>query len=219
MSDQRRLPLLTILYQRYVDDHDGDRLARRVARSYSQGTLERLAEHDLALVRRSAVLALGLLGDYRVNPTLGDALVDDDRTVRLLAENGIRNVWARLGNEMQRRKLQLVLRLNSDKRYEEADRRATELLESAPWFAEAWNQRAVARFALERYAEAIRDCNETLDLNPYHFAAASGMGYAYLRLDNPLSALQCFRRAIRLNPSLEGVRAEIQRLARIMEKE
>lgn len=92
-------------------------------------------------------------------------------------------------------------------------------MESAPWFAEAWNQRAVARFALERYAEAIRDCNEALELNPYHFAAASGMGYAYLRLHNPSSALQCFRRAIGLNPSLERVRAEIQRLTRIIEKE
>jgi len=219
VSVDRRLPLLAELYQHYLDDHDADRFARKVGRSYSQGTLERLAGHDAAVVRRSAVLALGFLGDYRANPAMGKALLDDDRTVRLLAENGIRDVWTRLGTEMQRRKLQLILRLNAAKHYEEADRRATELIGSAPWFAEAWNQRAVARYALERWAEAIRDCHEALELNAYHFAAASGMGHAYLRLDNPLAALQCFRRALTLNPSLEGIRAEVDRLARIVEKE
>lgn len=219
MADQRRFPLLASYYEQYLDDHDLDRFARKATRHYAQGTLERLAEHDEAVVRRSAVLALGFLGDYRANPTMGKALLDDDRTVRLLAENSIRDVWARLGNDVQRRKLQLILKLNAAKHHEEADRRATELIASAPWFAEAWNQRAVARYARSRFAEAVRDCNEALELNPYHFAAATGMGHAYLRLDNPLAALECFRRALRLNPSLEGVRAEVQRLARIIEKE
>lgn len=217
MSSDPRLPLLTIFYQQYLDDHDSDRFARKARRSYAQGTLERLAGHEAALVRRSAVIALGLLGDYRSNTTLGKALLDEDRNVRMLAENGIRKVWTRLGNTTQRRKLQLILRLNAAEQHDEAERRATELIGAAPWLAEAWHQRAVARSAIEQFVEAIRDANEALELNPYHFEAAAEMGHAYLELKNPLSALQCFRRALRLNPNQEGVRAQVHRLARKIE--
>jgi tetratricopeptide (TPR) repeat protein len=212
-----RVPLLLTVYERYLDSQDSADFAHMTSRFYTQGTLARLTEHDTAHVRRAAVFALGFLADYEVNHVLGRAMHDDDRTVRLLAESAIRNVWKRAGNDDQRHQLEVIVGLNSDKQFEEASRRATELAEEAPWFAEAWNQRAVAGFALGRYAEAIRDCHQALELNPYHFAAASGMGHAYLRLNNRLSALESFRRALRLNPNLEDVRAQVARLARTIE--
>jgi cytochrome c-type biogenesis protein CcmH/NrfG len=43
------------------------------------------------------------------------------------------------------------------------------------------------------------------------------MGHAYLRLKNRVSALESFRRALRLNPNLEDVRAQVARLARTIE--
>ena len=51
----------------------------------------------------------------------------------------------------------------------------------------------------------------------YHFDAANRMGQAYLELGNQVSALECFRRALRLNPNLEGVRVQIDRLSRMIE--
>jgi len=200
-----------------LDRHDSADFADRASRAYTQGTLQRLSEHDSRQVRRAAVLALGFLGDYEANHVMGRALHDEDRTVRMLAENGISNVWRRAGNDDQRRELSAVSDLNSAERFDEARRRATELTRKAPWFAEAWNQRAIANLALSRYDEAIRDCHQALEINPYHFAAASGMGEAYLQLNNHLSALEGFRRALRLNPNLESVRAQITRLTRLIE--
>jgi cytochrome c-type biogenesis protein CcmH/NrfG len=43
------------------------------------------------------------------------------------------------------------------------------------------------------------------------------MGQAYLELGNKLSALESFRRALRLNPDLEAVRAQVIRLKRLVE--
>jgi tetratricopeptide (TPR) repeat protein len=206
--------LLLELYRSYLDSQDMNGFAARVSRRYKQGTLERLAEHTSPEIRRSAVLAIGLVGDYETNRVMGQALLDEDRTVRVLADNGIRNVWVRAGKAEHRHKLQRAMRLNATQRYEEALRLTSELIEKAPWFAEAWNQRAVARFALKQYAESIRDSHQALEINPYHFAAASGMGQAYIRLNNPVSALECLRRALRLNPDLDGVRAQIDRLER-----
>jgi len=212
-----RLPILVSFYETYLADQDTAQFLRHVQQYYTQGTLQRLAEHPAPQIRRAAVLALGLLGDYEANATMGRALHDDDRTVRMLAENGIRSVWRRAGTPKQQELLAVIVRLNESRRYQEAAQRASQLIAEAPWLAEAWNQRAIARFGMEDYAGAIEDCHQTLELNPYHFAAATGMGHAYLRLNNPRSALESFRRALKLNPSLEAVRCQVVRLSRLIE--
>lgn len=218
MNSPRRQPWLVEYYRQYLDDQDAVAFARLTARHYTQGTLQRLAEHPESSVRRAAVLALGFLGDYAANPTLGRRLRDEDRTVRLLAETAIRELWLRDGNEQQRHQLRVIVRLNTAQRYQEACQRATALLETSSTVAEAWNQRAVAHFALGQYHHAIRDCHQALELNPYHFPAATGMGHAYLRLNNPLAALECYRRALRLHPDLEAVRVQVARLTRFIEE-
>jgi tetratricopeptide (TPR) repeat protein len=212
-----RIPVIATFYEEYLDDQDSSGFVRMVARSYTPGTLERLAVHPQRTVRRAAVLALGFLGEYEVNHTLGRAMLDDDRTVRMLAENGIRMVWTRVGTDEQRQRLAIILRLNSAQHYDEAIHRATALLADAPGLAEAWNQRSLARFHRLQFSEAIRDAHQALEINPYHFIAATTMGQSYLELGNRVSALECFRRALRLNPDLEGVRAQVVRLARMVE--
>lgn len=215
--DPVRPPHLLVLYQQYRDRKDSAEFIRRVAQTYASGTLQRLTRHPTREVRRAAVLALGQLGDYEANHTLGCALLDDDRAVRTIAENGIHAIWAKAGNDSERQELGVILRLNAAGLHEKALINATRLIERAPWFAEAWHQRAVAHFALGRLVESIRDCHQALEINPYHFVAATSMGQAYLQLQNTVSALECFRRALRLNPDLEGVRAQVIRLTRVVE--
>jgi len=217
VSDSSRIPFLCDWYQRYLNDQDSAAFVRAVSRRYTQGTLQRLAEHVSSEVRRGAVLALGFLGDYEANSTVGRALHDTDRTVRILAENGIRNIWFRAGTERERQQLTFIVRLISAQQYHEALSRATDLIHAAEWLAETWNQRGTAFFRIGRYTESIRDSHQALEINPYHFDAAMSMGQAYLQLDNRVSALECFRRALRLNPNLEGVRVQVERLTRSIE--
>ncbi len=218
MSQLRsRPPFLLLLYQHYLERQDAAEFVRCVAELYTVGTLERLAGSKQREIRRAAILALGFLGDYDSNHVLGIALTDEDRAVRVLAENGIRNLWTRVGSETDRQELNAIIRLNAAQLHKEAVNRATRLIERAPWFAEAWYQRAVALAALGRTSDAIRDCHQTLEINPYHFLAATSMGQAHLQLGNTISALECFRRALRLNPNLEGVRAIVERLTRTVE--
>ena len=196
-TNPARLPSLLGLYQQYLDRQDSAEFVGQVSKRYTSGTLERLARHASREVRRAAILALGLLGDYDANHTIGRALLDDDRTVRTIAENSIRTIWSRAGNAPERQELGVIVRLNAAQLHKEAVVRATKLIQRAPWFAEAWYQRAVAYFALGRLVESIRDCHQALEVNPYHFVAATTMGQAYLELRNPVSALECFRRALK----------------------
>jgi len=213
-----RPPLLVELYRQYLADRNEGAFIRELAGSYYQGTLERLAGHDERNVRRAAVFALGVVGDYEANAAVGLALNDVDRGVRILAESAIRSIWMRAGTELQRRRLRQIVECNENRKYTDACEASTRLIEEAPWFAEAWNQRAVSQYGNSRYAESIRDCQQALEINPYHFAAAAGMGHCYMQLRNHPAALECFRRALRLNPNLEGVRANIIALQRLLKE-
>ncbi|HET6878590.1 MAG TPA: tetratricopeptide repeat protein [Pirellulales bacterium] len=219
MSDQNvRLSLLEVLYHEYQVSQQLGAFVGQVSRAYTVGTLEAMSERGPRIARRAAVLVLGHLAGYSSNHALGRALQDEDRGVRLAAEEALRGIWSRAGNEAQQAQLQLVVAANSARRYHEAVARANRLIQEAPSFAEAYNQRAIAWYGLGNYPESIADCNQALELNPYHFGAASGIGQCYLQAGRPRLALENFRRALALNPNLEGVRANIDNLERTLGK-
>ena len=216
-SDHVRPPFLLVLYRQYLDHQDSAEFIRRVSQSYASGTLQRLARHPTREVRRAAVLALGFLGDYDANHTMGCALLDDDRTVRTIAENGIRTIWTKAGNESERQELGVVIRLNAAQLHPKALAIATKLIERRPGSPRLGTNEPSHILPSVGSSNSIRDCHQALEINPYHFVAAASMGQSYLQLQNTVSALECFRRALRLNPDLEGVRAQVVRLTRMVE--
>jgi tetratricopeptide (TPR) repeat protein len=207
-----RISRLERLYHEYLVDQDSAALVHKVEQYYTTGALERLLQTAPRLARRAAAMMLGHLGDYRSNHALGMSLHDEDRSVRLLAENAIRACWCRDGDDEQRLALSEIVRLNAAREFEEAVDRADRLITENVDFAEAWNQRAIAYYSLAKYHRSIDDCRQAVELNPYHFGAVAGMGQCYLRIGNELWALDCFRRALALNPNLEGIRANVVRL-------
>ncbi len=219
MSKRLRTPLLHELYHQYLVDQNSETFRSGVARRYTVGTLERLSSDGDRMARRAAIMALGVLGNYASNAALGRALQDTDRGVRILADNAIRLLWCRAGTPKQRKRLDAAVELNGARRFQEAIDEATRLITEAPSLAEAWNQRALALFSLGRFAESIRDCIQALEINPYHFGAATGMAQCYLQTSNRTKALESFRRAHKLNPSLEGVRAHVLYLQRTLKSQ
>lgn len=216
---QPRQPIIVDFYQRYLDDQDSAGFIKQVSRRYTCASLERLAVCGDRLARRASVLSLGYMADFTSNAVMGQALVDRDRGVRTLAENGIKELWRRVGSREQRLTLSAVIRLNQTKQYEEAIRLSSELIQESPWIAEAWCQRGTAYYHLSQYDAAIRDCHQALEINPYHFTAAAGMGQCHLLQDDPVAALEAFRRALRLNPGMEEVRVQVIQLQRSMKGE
>ena len=218
-QDHRHRPLLVHDYERYLVDQDVDLYLRRVSSRYTVGGLERVATSSDRAARRAAVLALGRLAEYRSNVALGRALVDSDRGVRVLAENGIRRLWQRIGTSGQQQHLVAIDLHLEVKNYGRAAQLSTAMVEDAPWIAQAWYYRGKAFFHLQQHEAATRDCHQALEINAYHFMAASVMGQAYLLLNDPVSALDSFRRALRLNPNMEEVRAQVIHLQRSLKDE
>ncbi|PHS04826.1 MAG: hypothetical protein COA78_16010 [Blastopirellula sp.] len=217
-SKEPRLPTLLKFYGKYLHNEITADFIQAVLSSYTVGTLERLAEHNDPNVRRAALMALGFLGDYSSNATVGRALTDIDRGVRLIAENNIRSLWMRVGTQEQRHRLEKIATKLKGKAFEESTQLATQLILEAPWYAEAYFLRSSAAMEQKDYERAIRDSHQALEINPYHFPAAMAMGQCYLKTGETIMALESFRRALRLNPNLEAVRTQVSYLERQLEE-
>ncbi len=215
-QDYHQRPLLVYHYERYLVDQNISSYIRSVTSSYTIGGLERVVMAGDRSARRGAVLALTRLADYRSNAIFGRMLADSDRGVRNLAENGIRRLWMRVGTPSQQRHLAAISEHLEEKEYDRAAQIATALVEDAPWIAQGWYFRGKAFFQMEQYVAAIQDCHQALEINAYHFLAASVMGQAYQLQENPVAALDTFRRVLRLNPSMEDVRAQVIHLQRTL---
>jgi tetratricopeptide (TPR) repeat protein len=215
--DPARTPLLDRLYQRFLATERSAEFISNVSRHYTLACLERLADGGKRVTRRGAVLAIGFLGDIRHSDVMARKLDDSDRAVRLLADHGIRQLWMRVGNPGIEAGLRRLARLNQRQQFAESVDVASDLLRLAPETAEAWNLRAIAWYSLEDYEEALADCRRAVELNPSHFLAALGAANCHLELGDVVEALQEFRVALKINPDLDMVRAQVDQLQRIVE--
>jgi tetratricopeptide (TPR) repeat protein len=174
--------------------------AERLSRDEALQALARVDASDrLAGVRRLA--EVGTMGD--VAPLI-DRLRDGDELVRLHAADAMWRIWGRSGDaEID----ELYLRGSGElKDGDLRDALATfdQIILRKPDFAEGWNKRATIRFLLGDYENSLLDCDEVFKRNPYHFGALAGAGQIHILLGHPEQALDFFRRALAVNPNLEG---------------
>jgi tetratricopeptide (TPR) repeat protein len=207
--------LLVGYYETFLRDHDIDAFRQQVSARYMEGTLVRLVESPDPQARRAAVLALGLSGTYAVNASVARALRDPDPIVRRLADNALWAIWFRADTPENNATLERVSMLIRRRRIDEAVDLANRLIDRAPNFAEAYNQRAIAKFLLGRYQESAEDCRLVLARNPYHTGALGGLANCQLQLGLRGAALETLKRASRLQPYnrdltewLEAVKAD-----------
>lgn len=208
-------PLLGDYFRKFLDERDLDAFRDRVDARYAEGELCRLATRAAGDdTRRAAVAALGLLGTFRrSNPVLGRALRDRDPIVRRMAQQALWSLWFRADTPENNRALLEVIAAARRGDLDRADALATRLIDTAPGFAEAYNQRAIIAFERGRFEDSARDCKRVLERNPYHFGALGGLTQCQMQLDRPGQALKTLRRAARLQPYDLGIQDTIRRLA------
>ena len=84
--------------------------------------------------------------------------------------------------------------------------RFDEITRRAPDFAEGWNKRATVLYMMGRHRESVADVQQVLNLEPRHYGALSGLGLILVALGREEDALKWLRRALELNPYLDGIR-------------
>ena len=189
----------------------------RVAERYNEGTLLRLVANGDAECRRAALLALGFLGTMNACPGIAACLrKEEERETARIAADTLWTLWFRGDTPANNQELQRLARLRDR---EQALASINALLERAPEFAEAYNQRAIIYFRQKKFDRSIADCQKALELNPFHFGAQAGLGQCYMQMRKHRAALRAFRAALRLNPYMDGVAETIRALENALGEE
>lgn len=188
----------------------------RIAERYSEGTLLRLLENGDDLSRRAALFALGLLGTMNACSAIAARLHDEDRETAQMAAETLWTLWFRADSPAHNQELQRLARLRDRNKALAA---MDALIQRAPEFAEAYNQRAIIYFRMKKFDRSIADCEKALKLNPYHFGAQAGLGQCYMQMRKHRAALKAFRAALRLNPHMDGVAETIRALENALGEE
>ena len=207
-----RPPNILSYYQLYLADGDSARFVRDVALQYQVATLLRLTQSMEPAARRAATLALGILGDRGSIAAIGRLLSDDDRAVRMIADDSSKAIWARTTSPQGRTLLDTIVSELAAQEYSSALHFAEKLVATHPNLPEAFCQRALAHYAMGNIEAAIEDCDRAVEINPFEYMALVGLGQCYLELERPRIALDYFRKAIAVHPDLEPVCMQIRKL-------
>jgi tetratricopeptide (TPR) repeat protein len=153
--------------------------------------------------RKVAALALSLVGGACCLGPLSEQLKDPDPVVNEMAEHALWSIWFRSGNCEANHQLCKGAQAMERQEMEKAIEHFTRAIEIDPKFAEAYNQRAIAHYLLERLDESIADCRRTTELMPCHFNAWAGMGHCYAHQGRIEEALASYEKALEINPHQE----------------
>jgi tetratricopeptide (TPR) repeat protein len=192
----------------------GQALAQESESELRQRALADLKQKD-AQTRAGACAVLAELGKPGDLPLLMAALYDPDARVRQAAEGAIWHVWARSGDQATDRVFERGLAQMQGGDLPAALETFSRVISMNPDFAEGWNKRATVYFLLGEDDLSLKDCAEVLKRNPQHFGVLSGYGQLYVRKGELERALDYFRRALTVNPNMEGVRNSIELIEKV----
>jgi tetratricopeptide (TPR) repeat protein len=176
------------------------------------GRAEALAKlkHPDPAARAEAMLWLAERGGMADQPLLLARLRDSDEALRALAEQALWHLWSRSGDAQTDRLLAEGIAQMQSARLAQAIATFGEVIRRRPGFAEGWNKRATAHYLAGDFARSLADCDEVVKRNPSHFGALSGYGQIHFRLERYELAIEYWRRALRVNPNMPGVEANIE---------
>lgn len=167
-------------------------------------------KHSDPVARVEAVAWIAAHGRMADQPLLIERLRDDVDLVRTLAEQALWLLWSRSGDAGIDRLMAAGIEQMQSARLDEAIATFGEIIRRKPGFAEGWNKRATAYFLAGDYRHSLADCDQVIRRNPYHFGALSGYGQIYTRLEQYEKAILYWRRALAVNPNMEGVEENIE---------
>lgn len=182
--------------------------------------IQSLLSSDNCDARKVAALALALVGTKCCVKSLAAQLQHPDPMVNQMAEHALWSIWFRSGSSCEaNHELCRGTQALNRQQHDQAISSFSHALELDPTFAEAYNQRAIVKYLQERYDECLEDCRRAVDLMPCHFGAWAGMGHCHAHEGRFADALDCYRKALAINPHLTGIPQVIRELNKKLQQE
>jgi tetratricopeptide (TPR) repeat protein len=147
--------------------------------------------------------------DPRLNDLFGQLLVQTNNVALRRIESQIWEIWLAHPNPDVERLMQLGTASMNAQATADALLIFSQLTQSFPNYAEAWNKRATLYFLLGDLDASITDIEATLALEPRHFGALSGLGMVYIQRNELSKAKQAFEDLVAVHPNSPNAQANL----------
>lgn len=195
-----------------LESQDLSALIERVRSRWTTEQVQSLLSCRCHDTRKMALLTLSWVGKEECVNDLAEALRDQDPMINGMAEHALWSIWFRLGTDEANHELCKGSKALERQELDCAVKHFTRAAELDPTFAEAYNQRAIAHFVMERMDQSLKDCELATKLMPCHFGAHAGMGHCHLHRGELKQALESYEKALAINPHLECVAEAVDEL-------
>tara|TARA_B100001113_G_C20905745_1_gene533379 strand:- start:22 stop:570 length:549 start_codon:yes stop_codon:yes gene_type:complete len=163
-----------------------------------------------------------LTADDRINKLnkLFNDLKIKNSSIANKAEQKIWKIWSTHPSD---EKLTLLLAegsnlVNSEK-YNQAIDVFSKAINLDPLWAEAWNKRATVLYLSGEFERSQKDIDKVLELEKRHFGALAGQGLVNIHLKNYEKAIESYKKAKEIYPSMKSPDMMIQQIKKLIKKQ
>ena len=110
------------------------------------------------------------------------------------------SIWSLSNDKKIQKKFNLGNQFMEQRKFSESINIFSDIINSQPNFAEAWNKRATVYYITGNYEKSINDIFTTLELEPRHFGALDGLAQIYFTQDKFYEAAQTYRKILEILP-------------------
>jgi tetratricopeptide (TPR) repeat protein len=182
---------------------DGQTLLTILGRNWPNPRLVSFLESSHTDATKAALMCLSLTGTMYESEPIVRKLAASDPMVAIFAEHAIWAIWFRAGDRTANHNLCDAVDQIMQDAYASAIRTLDAIVYSSPGFAEAYHQRAAARYLAGHVTHAMEDCGMTLKLNPHHFSAMTFYGHCNASRGRRGQAVAMYEEALRVHPRYE----------------
>ena len=127
-------------------------------------------------------------------------LKSNDSGTRKKATQALWKLWYEEVGQEAATQLNQGAVLIDEKKLDQAENLFFRIIGKYPSFAEAHNKLATIFYLRGNYAKSVEECQTTLRMNPVHFGAWNGLGLCFFNLGQYPKAIQCFNKALEIQP-------------------
>ena len=157
--------------------------------------------------------------DIKLNKLFNELKVDNI-SLSYQAEQKIWKLWSTHAND---EKLTAMLAKGSElvnnKKFYEAITIFSEIINSDPKWAEAWNKRATVLYMVGEFQKSQDDINKVLELEERHFGALAGQGLVNIQLENYDKAIISYEKAKQIYPTMKSPKIMIEQIKELIKKQ
>ena len=155
----------------------------------------------------------------RLNQLFNELKVNNSK-ISSTIEQEIWKIWSTHPSDVKLTKmLEKGSQFIRDQQFDKAIEIFTEVINLDQNWAEAWNKRATVFYLMGEFKKSQNDIDKVLAIEVRHFGALAGQGLVNIQLKNYEKAIQSYRKAKEIYPSMQSPEIMIRQIEELIKQQ